>query len=182
MLDLKTGRFVINAEKGWELHPFMTREEFMASDFFKSEHLIRDNFDINSPIFFFKGVKIDGYEMFMRVFLRGNFRKKNKYVKKIQLVSKEAIEFYDRSYDETWEQAAYEVKRLHDKFLMHETGLDEGHMDGGKENDFMVEWGSFSSSICLMHQPEIVISIDYDNLTEEDRKELDKIGDDMLWS
>ena len=28
MLDLKTGRFVIDAEKGWEPHPFMSRKEF----------------------------------------------------------------------------------------------------------------------------------------------------------
>ena len=181
MLDLKTGRFVINAEKGWELHPFMTREEFLASGFFNSEHLIKENFDVNDPFFSFKDVDIDGYKMYMTVFLRQNFRKEHYYVDMIQLTSKEAIEFYDRPYDNTWKQAAFDVKHLHDKFLLHETGLDEGSMEGEKENDFMLDWGSFSSSICLMHQPEIVISIDYDNLTEEDGKELDKMGDDMLW-
>jgi hypothetical protein len=36
MLDLKTGRFVIDAEKGWELHPFMSRKEFFDSGLFKS--------------------------------------------------------------------------------------------------------------------------------------------------
>ena len=75
MLDLKTGRFVINAEKGWELHPFMTREEFMASDLFKSEHLIKENFDINDPFFSFRNVDIDGYKMWVTVYLRFNFHK-----------------------------------------------------------------------------------------------------------
>ncbi len=175
MLDLKTGRFVINAEKGWELHPFMTREEFMASDFFKSEHLIKENFDINAPFFGFRNVDIDGYKMWMTVYIRSDIHNDKKYVEEIELVSKEALEFYDRAYDSTWKQAAYDVKRLHDEFLLHETGLDEGCMDDRKENCFNVDWGYFNSSINLMHQPEIQISINYRNLTEEDKKELESV-------
>ena len=183
MLDLKTGRFVINAEKGWELHPFMTREEFMASDLFKSEHLIKENFDINDPFFSFRNVDIDGYKMWVTVYLRFNFHKDVQYVKKIELDSKQALDFYDRPYDETWKQAAFDVKRLHDQFLLHETGLDSGCIDENKkENWFNVDWGNFYSSINLMHQPEIRISINYNNLTQEDKAELDKISDDVLWS
>ena len=46
MLDLKTGRFVIDAEKGWELHPFMSRKEFFNSALFKSKYPNKD--EINS--------------------------------------------------------------------------------------------------------------------------------------
>ena len=175
MLDLKTGRFVINAEKGWELHPFMTREEFMASDFFNSEHLIKENFDINDPFFSFKDVDIDGYKMYMTVFIRSDIHKEKKYVEEFVLHSKEYLDYYKRAYEGNWEEAAYDVKRLHDEFLLHETGLDNGCMDERKENCFRVDWGAFNSCINLMHQPDIYIKIRYRNLTEEDKKELENV-------
>ena len=175
MLDLKTGRFVINAEKGWELHPFMTREEFMASDFFKSEHLVKRDSYVNRSIFDFCDVDIDGYKMWVSVFLEFDIHKEYEYVEKIVLCSNDALDFYDRPYDSTWRESAFEVKRLHDEFLLHETGLDKVCIDESKiENQFSVDWGDFNSSICLMHQPVIEITINYDNLTEEDCAELDK--------
>ena len=100
MLDLKTGRFVINAEKGWELHPFMTREEFMASDFFNSEHLIKENFDVNDQIFDFRDVNIDGYRMWIMVFFEFDIHKEHEYVQKIVLRSKEYLDLSIRRYEE----------------------------------------------------------------------------------
>lgn len=175
MLDLKTGRFVINAEKGWELHPFMTREEFMASDFFKSEHLVkRDSYD-NRCVFDFRDVDIDGYKMWVSVFMEFDIHKECEYVDKIVLCSNDALDFYDRPYDSSWREAAFEVKRLHDEFLLHETGLDKACVDNRKENWFNVDWGTFNSSINLMHQPVIEITLRYRNLTEEDKKELENV-------
>lgn len=181
MLDLKTGKFVIDAEKGWEVHPFMTREEFQKSGLFNSEYLIRDpEFSMDDPFFCFKPININGCDMCMTIFVGG----RHDCVRKIELTSKEAKYFYGEPYlTEGWEKKAFDIKRMHDEFLMHELGLDKSNIDSDKrENWYNVEWGDFHSSICLMHDPDISISINYDNLTADDKKRLDEIPDDVCWS
>ena len=60
MLDLKTGRFVINEEKGWEFHPFMSRKEFFESGLFKSEYLYRKDLSLDDDVFHFGPLNING--------------------------------------------------------------------------------------------------------------------------
>ncbi len=180
MLDLKTGKFVIDAEKGWEVHPFMTREEFQKSGLFNSEYLIKDpKFSMDDPFFCFKPINMNGCDMCMTIFVGGS----HDCVREIELVSEDAYEFYNRPYDENWREAAFDVKKMHDEFLMREVGLNSSNIDSEKyDNDYDTDWGTFSSNICLMHDPDISITISYDNLTEEDKKRLDEIPDDVCWS
>ena len=181
MLDLKTGKFVIDAEKGWEVHPFMTREEFQKSGLFNSEYLIKgENFKKERSIFNFKSINIDGCEMYMCVLLE--YGEKG-YVEEIKLTSKESYEFHSRSYDENWRKAAFDIKRMHDEFLIREVGLNSANIDSEKyDNDYITDWGTFSSNICLMHEPDISITIRYDNITEEDKKRFRAMPDDICWN
>lgn len=180
MLDLKTGKFVIDAEKGWEVHPFMTREEFQKSGLFNSEYQIIDkDFKLSDPFFSFKPILMNGCNMYMTIFVGGS----HDCVKRIVLTSKEAYELHEGAYGENWREAAHDIKRMHDEFLMREVGLDKGNIDSEKnENWFTVEWGDFHSSMSLRYEPVLDITISYDNLTEEDKKRLDEIPDDICWS
>ena len=173
MLDLKTGKFVIDAEKGWEVHPFMTREEFQKSGLFNSEYLIKpEKFNLDDPFFGFKPINIDGYEIYVCIYIGG----RHDCVRRIELASVESYEFESAHHDETWEKRAFDIKRMHDEFLMHEVGLDKAYIDSEKrENLYSVEWGDFQSSICLRYEPDISIAINYRNLTEKDIEELDRL-------
>ncbi|MBR5375525.1 MAG: hypothetical protein IK131_12765 [Paludibacteraceae bacterium] len=180
MLDLKTGRFVIDAQKMWELHPFMTREAFLRSDLFHSDYLIKHkSFGLDDPFFGFKPIDMDGQWMYMTVYVGG----RHDCVSQIELTSMESYDFRHRPYDVDWESTALGIKRMHDEFLMREVGLEKKHVSFEKfENWYNVEWGSFRSSICLLHEPDISITIEYDNLTEADRHELDGLPDEICWS
>lgn len=180
MLDLKTGSFVIDAQKAWELHPFMTREEFQRTALFDSDYLIRNElFALDNPFFSFKPIEMGGCWMYMTVYVGGH----HDCVSQIELTSRESYDFRYRPYDGDWEAAAFGIKRMHDKFLMRETGLGMEHVALEKfENWYNVEWGSFRSGICLLHEPDISITIEYDNLTEADKRELDELPDEICWS
>ena len=180
MLDLKTGKFVIDAEKGWEVHPFMTREEFQKSGLFNSEYQIIDkDYKLSDPFFSFKPILMNGCNMYMTIFVGG----RHDCVKRIVLTSKEAYELHEGAYEANREEAAFAIKRMHDEFLMREVGLEKESIDSGKhENWYTVEWGDFHSSMSLRYDPVIEITISYDNLTEEDKKRLDEIPDDVCWN
>ncbi|MBR6042137.1 MAG: hypothetical protein IKP37_05835 [Paludibacteraceae bacterium] len=181
MLDLKTGRFVINAEKGWEFHPFMSRKEFFESGLFKQSEHSKNSSEINATkkYFHFPSININGYEMNMSVHVGGL----HDCVKNIWLVSTKLMEIPDiNCMPDNWREIAYEVKRIHDEFLQKETAMSPSDIDKDKENSFSLSWGSFGSSFCLRYDmPSADIEISYDNFTEEDKAELDKISDDILW-
>lgn len=180
MLDLKTGRFVIDAQKAWELHPFMSREAFQRSDLFNSDYLIKhDLFGLDNPFFGFKPIDMDGHWMYMTVYVGG----RHDCVCQIELTSMESYDFRRRPFDGDWEPTALGIKRVHDEFLMREVGLSMEHVALEKfENCYNVEWGSFRSGICLLHEPDISITIEYDNLTDTDRRELEELPDEICWS
>ena len=180
MLDLKTGKFVIDAEKGWEVHPFMTREEFQKSGLFNSEYLIKhEKFNLDDPFFGFKPININGCEMYVCIYIGG----RHDCVRRIELISVESHKFEKEPYDENWRKKAFDIKRMHDEFLMREVGLNSSNIDSEKyDNDYDTDWGTFSSNICLMHEPDISITITYRNLTDEDIKRLREMPDDVCWN
>ncbi len=179
MLDLKTGRFVIDAEKGWELHPFMSRQEFFNSGLFKSEYLKKKDLNLKDDVFIFGPMSINGYEMYMNVIFGGL----HDCVEKIRLVSTKLSEIKDiNNMPSNWKEIAYEAKRINDEFLQKETSMAPSCLDEDKDNSFMVSWGSFRSDFCLRYDiPDVEIVINYDNLTEEDNKRLEAIGTKYLW-
>lgn len=177
MIDLKTGRFVIDAEKGWEVHPFMTREEFMQSDMFKTV-LNKKEFTEEDEVFSFL-VNIDGYEMYMRIITGG----RHNCVENISLISKRFDEINNyKCMPDNWEETAYEIKHIHDDFLLKETTLNQTCLEREKENWFDVSWGSIRSSFDLRYDdPYAEIVIDYRNRTQEEDEELgreiEELGD-----
>lgn len=183
MIDLQTGSFVIDAEKGFEIHPFMSREEFMNSPLFKSEYLNKRGFSMDDPYFCFHPINIDGNEMFLRVHIGG----RHNCVRKAVLISKRIKEIDDyHCMPENWKEIAYDIKREHDEFLLKQTQLGSSTIDPEKDNWFDVKWGSFRSSFCLRYDdPYAEIVISYDNLTPEDNAELEaeleEFGDDCLY-
>ena len=179
MLDLKTGRFVINEEKGWEFHPFMSRKEFFESGLFKSEYLDKKDLSLDDEVFHFGPLNINGYEMNMCV----DFGGLHDCVERITLISTKLSEIKDiNNMPSNWEEIAYETKRTHDEFLQKETSMAPSCLDEDKDNSFMVSWGGFRSDFCLRYDiPSAQIVINYDNLTEEDNKRLENMGTKYLW-
>ncbi len=179
MLDLKTGRFVIDAEKGWELHPFMSRKEFFDSRLFKSEFLNKKDLSLKDDVFIFGPMSINGYAMYMNVVFGGL----HDCIEKIRLVSTKLSEVKDiNNMPSNWKEIAYETKRIHDEFLQKETSMAPSCLDEDKDNSYMVSWGSFRSDFCLRYDiPDVEIVINYDNLTEEDNKRLENMGTKYLW-
>ena len=179
MLDLKTGRFVINAEKGWEFHPFMSRKEFFESGLFKSEYLDKKDLSLDDEVFHFGPLNINGYEMNMCV----DFGGLHDCVERITLISTKLSEIPDiNNMPSNWKEIAYETKRINDEFLQKETSMAPSCLDEDKDNSFMVSWGGFRSDFCLRYDiPDVEIVINYDNLTEEDNKRLENMGTKYLW-
>lgn len=183
MLDLQTGRFVIDAERGFEIHPFMTREEFMNSALFQSEYLNKNNFSMDDPYFCFYPINIDGYEMYLRIHIGG----RHNCVSDVYIFSKRISEINNyQCMPDNWKEIAYEIKREHDEFLLKQTKLNGSTIVPGKENWFDLDWGYFRSSFCLRYDdPDAEIVISYDNLTSEDHAELEarleEFGDDCLY-
>ena len=179
MLDLKTGRFVINEEKGWEFHPFMSRKEFFESGLFKSEYLDKKDLSLDDEAFHFGPLNINGYEMNMCV----DFGGLHDCVERIRLISTKMLEIPDiNCMPDNWREIAYETKRTHDEFLQKETSMAPSCLDEDKDNSYMVSWGSFRSDFCLRYDiPDVEIVINYDNLTEEDNKRLENMGTKYLW-
>lgn len=91
MLDLKTGRFVIDAEKGWELHPFMSRKEFFDSGLFKSAFPDINEIKTDKRSYHLGIVSINGYEMYTKIVLGGL----HDCVEKIRLISTKPSEIQD---------------------------------------------------------------------------------------
>ena len=113
--------------------------------------------------------------MYMTIFVGGS----HDCVKRIVLTSKEAYELHEGAYGENWREAAHDIKRMHDEFLMREVRLDKGNIDSEKnENWFTVEWGDFHSSMSLRYEPVLDITISYDNITKEERIELERLAEE----
>ncbi len=176
MLDLKTGRFVIDAEKGWELHPFMSRKEFLNSALFYSEYLDRKDLSLKDDVFGFGPMSINGYEMYMTV----DFGGLHDCVEKIRLISTKLSEIKDiNNMPSNWKEIAYETKRIHDEFLQKEMSVALHGAGDEKDKSFMLPWGGVRSDFCLRYDiPSAEIVINYFNITDDDRKELKDIP---LW-
>ncbi len=178
MLDLKTGRFVIDAEKGWELHPFMSRKEFFDSGLFKSAFPDINEIKTDKRSYNLGIVSINGYKMYMHIMLGGL----HDCIERISLVSEKMTIKDINNMPSNWKEIAYETKRIHDEFLQKETSMAPSCLDEDKDNSYMVSWGSFRSDFCLRYDiPDVEIVINYDNLTEEDNKRLENMGTKYLW-
>ncbi len=176
MLDLKTGRFVIDAEKGWELHPFMSRQEFFYSALFKSKYPHKG--DREKRTFNFGKVFIDGYEMFMLVTFGGL----HDCVERVTLVSVKMTITDINNMPSNWKEIAYEVKRTHDEFLQKQMEVSFADAGSDKDHSFMLPWGDVRSDFSLRYDiPSAEVVISYRNRTEEDDAMLEKLGDKFLW-
>lgn len=178
MLDIKTGRFVINEEKGWELHPFMSRKEFFESGLFKSAFPDINKIKTDKKSYNLGKVNIDGYEMYMSVILGGL----HDCIEMITIVSEKMTIKDINNMPSNWKEIAYETKRIHDEFLQKEMSVALRGAGDEKDKSFMLPWGGVRSDFCLRYDiPDVEIVIDYDNLTEEDNEMLEKLGDKYLW-
>ncbi|MCR5568999.1 MAG: hypothetical protein K6G31_06965 [Paludibacteraceae bacterium] len=176
MLDLKTGRFVIDAGKGWELHPFMSRQEFFDSGLFKSAFPDINEIKTDKRSYHLGIVSINGYEMYTKIVLGGL----HDCVEKIRLISTELSEIQDiNNMPSNWKEIAYETKRIHDEFLQKEMSVALHGAGDEKDKSFMLPWGGVRSDFCLRYDiPSAEIVINYFNITDDDRKELKDIP---LW-
>ena len=179
MLDLKTGRFVIDAEMGWELHPFMSRKEFLNSALFYSEYLDRKDLSLKDDVFGFGPMSINGYEMYMTV----DFGGLHDCVERITLISTKLSEIKDiNNMPSNWKEIAYETKRIHDEFLQKEMSVALHGAGDEKDKSFMLPWGGVRSDFCLRYDiPSAEVVIEYANLTSEDEERLDKLASKYLW-
>lgn len=111
MIDLKTGRFVINEEKGWFIEPGM-----------KIQDLINSNLYLNGPLddgfkehpewgAYFSHIDINGYDMSVQIIV-DNFHYVNQIIMYLHDAHEPALS----------KEEAYRFKSLHDKFLSEQIG------------------------------------------------------------
>lgn len=175
MFDLKTGRFVLNEMKGWELRPFMTKEEFINSDLFQSEYIGKNKeYKPDDWVFNFGLIEMNGEKMFLSVCLH---RTKG-YVDHVKFASERTTELRDENRQEENDRIADEISKLHKSFLEKETS-EKGEWCWHKD------WGELCS--CAYgtdprdgYPPQVYIELNYMNLTKDDIAELDKMGDEII--
>ena len=178
MLDLKTGRFVINEEKGWELHPFMSRKEFFDSGLFKSAFPDINEIKTDKRSYNLGIVSINGYKMYMHIMLGGL----HDCIERISLVSEKMTIKDINNMPSNWKEIAYETKRIHDEFLQKEMSVALHGAGDEKDKSFMLPWGGVRSDFCLRYDiPSAEVVIEYANLTSEDEERLDKLASKYLW-
>lgn len=152
MIDLNTGRFVLR--EGVELYPGMTREDFFKSPLYLTElYHESDRIDPINPSYFLKTQKIDGYEMSIEIHISYH-----DYVDRIEITKPEFYDWPDWPKGISESDYAYSIKKYNDEFLQKQI---QGNIREGNELWFDYDWGSVTSSISLMHTPNVNITIRY---------------------
>ncbi|MCQ2208991.1 MAG: hypothetical protein MJZ34_01745 [Paludibacteraceae bacterium] len=148
MIDLKTGRFVINEEKGWFIEPGMKKEDLKNSKLYLNGPL-SENYKLHPEWrgAYFNHIDINGYDMNVDV-----------EVNRFNYVDCINMYLYDAHEPDLSKEEAYRFKSLHDKFLSEQIG---NQLKSKGEIWLDYEWGSISSEISLMHFTTVEIVIRY---------------------
>lgn len=151
MIDLKTGKIVINEQKGWVLEPGMKREDLKKSDLYINGPLseyYRQHPELLGA--FFEHIDIDGFDMSVDVNVDTNG-----YIHKIFIYHPDA---HNQCLSK---EEAYKFKAFHDEFISHQIG---NQLKGSGEIWLDYDWGSITSEINLMHDSIVDIIIRYDTI------------------
>jgi len=152
MLDLKTGRFIIG--EGMEIYPGMKREDFLKTEMFKSQlYREKDYGNTTLPCYDLKVQEIDGYRMIITVWIDGF-----DYIDRIEMSKPEYYDWPNWPEGTDEYEYAYDIKRYNDEFIESQI---KGQIREGNSIWFDCDWGSISSSIGLMHFPQVFINIRY---------------------
>ncbi len=82
MLDISTGKFILNSQEEWVISPFLSKNDLMNSKFWDANKEGLRHASSNGRSFFFERLTIDGYPLSMEIHIG-----RNDYVDKITLRS-----------------------------------------------------------------------------------------------
>lgn len=149
MIDLKTGKIVINEQKGWVLEPGMKWEDLKKSNIYVNGP-IHENYRLHPEWqgAFFEHIDIDGFDMSVDVNVD-----MDGYIDEIYVYHPDA---HNQCLSK---EEAYKFKAFHDEFISHQIG---NQLKGSGEIWLDYDWGSITSEINLMHDSIVDIIIRYD--------------------
>jgi hypothetical protein len=151
MLDQKTGR--LSWGEGKALWPGMTHADFEASVLYKEELLDEEyKKERGGHTCFLKTQNIDGFHISVRL----RFDHKD-YLSDIILTQPEFYDWPDWPSDIKQEDYLLQIKDRNDHFLATQF---QGQVEGGREIEFMFDWGTISSTFSFVHTPDACINID----------------------
>ncbi|MCR5496236.1 MAG: hypothetical protein K6F48_00160 [Paludibacteraceae bacterium] len=175
MLDISTGRFVINEREGWEFAPFFSRDELMGSKFWRDNQSNRTDLGGTGRTFLFDHLPISDHRMSMELHIG-----RSGYIDKVTLRTDLAANIQEWFSKPGWEETALKQKRIHDQFLAHETSMSPDLLSEKDELSISAEWGGITSVMDLSAEPDVRIVIRYRNLSEADKEKYLTLGKKYL--
>ncbi len=171
MLDISTGRLILNETEGWEISPFLTRSDLMESSFWRMSQGNTQNIRSNAKNLHINKITIDEYVFSMEIHIG-----RNDFIDEITLRSERASEIQQWSGRPGWEAIAKEEKQIHEEFLRKATSLPTLFTTDKDEQTIETNWGSISSIMDLSSEPDIRISIRYRNLSAAEKEKYLSLG------
>lgn len=171
MIDIKTGRFTINSEEGWEMAPFLTIKELMSSKFWQANQAELCEERSNKKTFFFNHLTISGYSLSMEIHVG-----RNDYIDGITLRTELSTNIQEWISGTEWESNALKQKQTLDEFLIREASIPPQLISKDKELSIDTSWGGITSVMDLSSTPDIRITIRYRNMSESDKEKYLTMG------
>ena len=171
MLDISTGKFILNSQEEWVISPFLSKNDLMNSKFWDANKEGLRHASSNGRSFFFERLTIDGYPLSMEIHIG-----RNDYVDKITLRSERATHIQEWISTPGWEDTALEQKKLHDEFLARETVIPVQLLSEKDELSIDTDWGGITSVMDLSSEPDIHIAIRYRNLSASEKEKYLSLG------
>lgn len=171
MIDIKTGRFTINSEEGWEMTPFLTIKELTSSKLWQANQSELCEERSNKRTFFFKQLEINGYPLSMEIHVG-----RNDYIDGITLRTELSANIHEWISGPEWESTALKQKQTLDEFLIRETSIPPQLISKDKDLSIDTNWGCITSVMDLSANPDICVTIRYRNMSESDKEKYLTMG------
>lgn len=175
MLDISTGKFTPNNNEGWEIAPFLSKNDFIISKFWEDNRQKRRETDETGRTFHFDQLSIYGQRMSMEIRIG-----RSGYIDEVTLRTDMAANIHEWISKPDWEETARRQKKIHDEILLHETAIPSELLTDKDELTIDTDWGSISSVMDLSSEPDIRITIRYRNLSEADKERYLTLGKKYL--
>ena len=175
MLDISTGKFTPNNTQGWEIAPFLSKNDFINSKFWADNKQKRRESNETGRTFHFDQLSMFDQRMSMEIRIG-----RTGFIDEVTLRTEMAANIHQWYSKPDWEERAIRQKKIHDEILLHETNIPSELLTDKDELTIDTDWGSISSVMNLSPEPDIRITIRYRNLSEADKEKYLTLGKKYL--
>ena len=175
MLDISTGKFTPNNTQGWEIAPFLSKNDFINSKFWVDNKQKRRESNETGRTFHFDQLSMFDQRMSMEIRIG-----RTGFIDEVTLRTEMAANIHQWYSKPDWEERAIRQKKIHDEILLHETNIPSELLTDKDELTIDTDWGSISSVMNLSPEPDIRITIRYRNLSEADKEKYLTLGKKYL--